>query len=84
MKKLYKKPKGVIQENRTVYFNLADPEQELDYQFTYTMNFSREIRELVRARRLGLETVSVPVSMMDDTVMQLPDYAEEDALKTLL
>lgn len=84
MSKSRKKHKGVVQENRTVYFNLADPEQKLDYEFTYTLNFSREVREMIRSKRLGLHSVAFPADLTDETVIRLPEYEEADALQTML
>lgn len=66
-----------------MYFNLADPEQKLDYDFTYTINFSREVRDYIRAIRCGLQTMVLPPAQAED-VMRFPDYTEDDALNSLL
>ena len=82
MRKPQQNSKNSLQLNKQVSFNILDPEQKADYDFADTwLNFSGEVKQWIRSRRLG---GPMAVMSVGDVQTDLPQMDEEEALGSIM
>ena len=79
-----------MQVNRSVSFNLSDPDQRADYEYSLEwFSFSGKVKELIRAARLQKD-VPIGAYYLDTDVTNQSSHeiphgmTEQDALDTLI
>ena len=81
MRKPQQNSKNSLQLNKQVSFNILDPEQKADYDYAETwLNFSGEVKQWIRSRRLGSPMAVMSVSES----VSLPQMDEEEALGSIM